>query len=344
MNNTRTNKTPTSTDNSGTRRSYPSLPTLALPNCARTKNVQAQNYDGMTDIIPKSRPTPNIATINVTTPRLTPKTPIVIPKVGTVKRTPTVINRRDVHTPDYDWSDDLDNHSLNEESSCLEPGENPWLPPKADGISDIKIAAITPIGTIAMVPTSDERPIATPRKPPLTPGRHLTLRVIDKQTGNVTIDPLLTSAIYLDCTKQSDQDYHHVANHMRTIAANTSRLQKQYSTEFRPLINVAGKVSYSVFEEALSIYENNQVYYQNQLDDRTADINAIGAGLTTLEHWFACIIEPKPQDDPKSWIERELTKITNGITIYCDPELHKYIRPFTPNIISLIKQYQNGLS
>jgi hypothetical protein len=113
---------------------------------------------------------------------------------------------------------------------------------------------------------------------------------------------------------------------MRAIAANTMTLQKQYCTVLRPLINVGGKVSVTVFEEALSIYENNQVYYQDRIDDHSISIDAIKAGLTELERWFANIPEPKPVDDVEAWREREIQRQTKGLTAYCDPELHKYIR------------------
>lgn len=81
------------------------------------------------------------------------------------------------------------------------PGENLWLVSKNGNQSEIKITAITPIGTIAIVPTTDKRPPPTPRRllPP-TPTRHLTLRVINENTGDVKIDPLLTATIYFDCT------------------------------------------------------------------------------------------------------------------------------------------------
>jgi len=224
-------------------------------------------------------------------------------------------------------------------SSKLE-NEDPWIPPKTDGPPDIKIAAVTPIGTIAMVPTSDKRP-ATPKRLSITPRQHLTLKII-----NGTEDPILTTAIYLDCTKQEDQDYHHVSEKMRKISTNTMTLQKQYSNEYKPLIDIRGKVSHSIFEEALSIYENNQVFYQDRIDsigEGQQDLDTIRIGLTTLEHWFGCIIEPKSQDDLISWKERELFKITKGLTAYCDPELYKYIQPFPPQIIEFIKQNHIGL-
>jgi hypothetical protein len=342
----------------------PSHPNLTLPKFARNKNTKSepnqsiQQIQPVTNTIPQIKRTPAKAIINgvIQLEETVPpsaKTPLIIPKIGIIKGTPTtplhIISEENeqIHGSKDPFLDNLSKidhiYPVDKNNTELQLDENPWLPPKIDGISDVKIAAITPIGTIAMVPTSDKRPPVTPRKLPATPGRHLTLRVIDENTGEVKIDPILTTTIYLDCTKQEDQDYYHVSNRMRKITANTTTLQKQYSTEFKPLINITGKVSYSQFEEALSIYENNQVYYQDRLDDHTLDLDSIRIGLTTLEHWFACIIEPKSQDDPDSWRERELSKLTKGITSYCDSDLYKYIQPLPPHIISFIQQCHVGL-
>lgn len=258
-----------------------------------------------------------------------PSSPLYIPKIGMVK-TPSVTS------PTYRVVPTTP-------SQLLAPGENPWLPPKVDGSSDIKIAAITPIGTIAMVPTCDKRAPVTPRRLPPTPNRHLTLRVVDENTGETKIDPLLTTTIYLDCTRPEDQDYNHVAQHMRDITVTTTTLQKQYSNTLRLLTNVTGRVSQRIFDDALSIYENNQVYYQDLIDDKTVDIQVIRDGLTTLEHWFASIIEPKATDDLAAWRERESLKLTKGITAYCDPELYQYIQPLPDNIRLQIRQYHIGL-
>lgn len=260
-----------------------------------------------------------------------PKTPLIIPKIG-------------IKFP------------LNEESeeTSLKPGENPWILQRSEKPSDVKIAAITPIGTIAMVPTIDKRPPVTPRHivhlglnnlqggqvGMATPGRHLTLRVIDETTGVVKIDPILTASIYLDCTKPEDQAYDHVANKMRNITQNMITLQKQYTNVLKPLLNVSGRVSHSIFEEALSIYENNQVYYQDRIDDHSLDIPTIRARLTELEQWFMCIIEPRATDDLNSWREREQSKLIKGVSTYCDPELYPYISPLPAHIRSMIQQYQ----
>ena len=338
-------------------------PGLKLPNFARNKKIP-NNPNGpngfpvigsVVPIVQIATPpitlrTPAIGIVNNVIPNTIPRppTPLVIPNIGTVKKEPV--------TP----------------SQVLQIGENPWLRNKVPGSSDIKITSITPIGTIPMVPTCDKRP-RTPRRIPPTPGKQLTLRVVDENTGQPIVDPILTTTIYLDCTKPEDQDYNYVSERMRAITANTVNLQKQYSNEYRPLINVNGLVSPQTFEEALTIYENNQVYYQDCLDDHKLDLPKglkvlpvgdteyllprgnlpanrlkidlpnIKAGLTSLEHWFMFIIEPRSTDDIESWREREKCKVLNGISAYCDPELHQHIQPLPQNSRELIRQYHHGL-
>jgi len=271
--------------------------------------------------------TPAVAIVGNNVDACNARTPLVIPRIGIVKGS---------HNND----------------SILKPGENPWLISKNERSAEVKITAITPIGTIAMVPTLDKRPPPTPRRvpPPIattpapgqTPTRHLTLRVIDENTGDVKIDPLLSATIYLDCTRPEDQDYNHVANKMRAITENTITLQKQYINQLRPLPKIHGKVSHDIFEEALSVYENNQVYYQDRIDDHGLDAPTIKQKLTELEHWFMHIIEPsvkgRDQDEIEARKEREQSKITRGISAYCDPELYPYITPAGKEIRAFIAQ------
>lgn len=77
-----------------------------------------------------------------------------------------------------------------------------------------------------------------------------------------------------------------------------------------------GKVSDQAFEEALSVYENNQVFYQDTIDDKSLDIPTIKQRLTELEHWFMCIIEPfhgGDTEEKEAWQQRERFKIIKGI-------------------------------
>lgn len=305
---------------------------------------------------PLQKRTPAIAIVDNKVPyqRLTltiptdsnPGTPVLaltIPNIGTPKNTPGSSSYTGTPRIGGGLVSNSETRQIYIPQNILKHGEDPWLPPKIDGPNDIRIIAITPIGTISLVETADKRPPTPRRRLPTTPGKHLTLNVINEKTGLPIVDPLLTATIYLDCTKPEDQDYHHVANKMHTLNANMSTFQKRYITELKPIPALAGKVSPIQFEEALLIYENNQVYYQDRIDDKSIDMNTIRTRLTELEHWFICIIEPRALDDINSWRERELSKFSRGISSHCDPELHKYIRPIDSQQQQFIRNYHIGI-
>ena len=195
------------------------------------------------------------------------------------------------------------------------PGENPWIPEVRKGAGEIKIAGITPIGNIAPVPTADNRPPPTPR----------TLqRQIQQQTREEADPVMINATIYLDCTKPEDVPYDYVAKRMQSISQTTTNLQKQYANTFQPLPALSGWVTPAQFEQALAIYENNQVYYQDCLDNKTLSKAEISSGLTTLEQWFVRIVEPLSLEGSK---DREQEKTRSGRSAYCDPELYSYIVP-----------------
>ena len=241
------------------------------------------------------------------------RSPLYVPKIGMIK--------------DNGGSkivEDSESKSYKMKKTVLQPGENPWLQKRVEGCNEIKIMAITPIGKISMVPTSDRRPEQTPRRVPMSPTRALKLRVI----GEKNIDPMMNVSIYLDCGKE-DREYNYVAERMKKITNNTITQQKKYATELRDIISISGRVKENKFEEALSIYENNQVYYQDRLDDKMMELSKIKTELTNLEYWFGQIIEPIIEGEEEICKEHELVKITKGRTAYCDPELYEYIEPFT---------------
>jgi hypothetical protein len=264
------------------------------------------------------------------TPRQQPVTPSTLrgpaTKQGQIPMTPSVF-RQAIKTP-------MQQHIVIE--------NDPWMPERPSRPPDIKIIGITPVGTIPAVPTAEKRP-DTPRYGPMTPHRSLTLEVVDPNTKVATIDPILTSAIYLDCTKPEDQDYNHVANRMRTISTTVSALRKSYQTSYRQVPALRGHVTHTQFEDALSAYENNQVYFQDRLDNKDMPIADINRHLTELEHWFMCIIEPRPRDDVDDWRRREASKIANKFSAYCDPELHKHIQPAPESVINYIRFYQQSV-
>lgn len=123
----------------------------------------------------------------------------------------------------------------------------------------------------------------------------------------------------------------------------TSNNQKKYLTKLIPLQDIQGIVTREVFESSLSIYENNQVYYQDRLEDGTMNIFSIKLALSHLEHWFAMILEPMDREDIDGWLSRESHKLINHITIFCDKNLLDHIDPISDSVINFIKISHHGI-
>jgi len=98
---------------------------------------------------------------------------------------------------------------------------------------------------------------------------------------------------------------------------------------------------YSMYEKALEVYENNQIYYLSQLEEGELSKEEVIKGLTDLECWFSQIIEPHPKLPPKrnpsktkirifmqemeEWIIRENEKFKKGRSYYCDERASKLL-------------------
>lgn len=164
---------------------------------------------------------------------------------------------------------------------------------------------------------------------------------IDKDKDN-EIDILMKATIYLDCTKPKDRGYNYVAERMRSISKVTKELRASYKNQLKTLPEISGIVDQASFDYLLNIYENNQVYYQDCLDEGTLTLEQVKENLTFLEYWFMCIIEPKPQDPEEliDWKQRESGKITAGHSGYCDPELYPLIAPPPKALIEYIQKFK----
>ncbi len=91
------------------------------------------------------------------------------------------------------------------------------------------------------------------------------------------------------------------------------------------LIKINSRKRYN-FNEALSIYENNQSYYLDLIENNIEKVNLIIKDVEALERWFLFVKEPKPinEDDIEEWNKREQFKIVYGYSKYFDPTLLYY--------------------
>ena len=173
-------------------------------------------------------------------------------------------------------------------------------------------------------------------------------------------EPILIGDIYLDKKNSKGRDYHYVSRNMQSVTSQittqNSILRSKYVTKYKNLIDTKGNVLSHIFDKCLRIYENNQLYYQECIDSAILSIEELEEGLTSLEHWFMLIIEPKEyaimgiedeeekNDCIETWREREVNKLINGYSNYCDPELCKYVSPLSKEDKTKLKKYHKKIN
>lgn len=160
---------------------------------------------------------------------------------------------------------------------------------------------------------------------------------IEPETGPMesAIKMASSASIYLSGVKMRDGELHRDNEKRRQAALNMEQIstmireaQNSLSNTLQEIPAQRGRVTRQTFDKFLDIYENNQEYYREYLENANgseAVLQIIREQLTILERWFICVVEPRPRNDAKDWAERELRKHKTGYSPYCDPGLMKYI-------------------
>jgi hypothetical protein len=207
--------------------------------------------------------------------------------------------------------------------------KDPWVYNPTMNERFTKIIGIDDYGNTCKIPTIDYQ---LPQ----------SIRNISEENDG-SDDYILIGDIFLDQKNSKGRDYNFVAQNMRNIALQTNNLRSLYANKFKPFDkNIKGKVTLEEYEELLEIYENNQVYYQDCIQNSTLTYDQLCIYLTELEYWFICIVEPYnyndyDPDEHSEWKSREQFKINKGYSGYCDPDLYFYIQqPLTQEIIKYI--------
>lgn len=214
--------------------------------------------------------------------------------------------------------------------------KDPWVYNPTINEKFTKVIGIDEYGNLCKIPTVDYQLPQTNR---------CTIEEHDESN-----DYILIGDIFLDQKNSKGRDYNYVAQNMRSIALQTNNLRSLYANKFRPFDNnIKGKVSLENYEELLEIYENNQVYYQDCIENSSLTYDQLCTCLTELEYWFICITEPYNYndydvDDYTEWKTREQFKLNKGYSGYCDPDLYFYIKqPLPQETINFIKYTHKNL-
>ena len=214
--------------------------------------------------------------------------------------------------------------------------KDPWVYDPVNNEKFSKIIGIDEYGNLCKIPTVDYQLPQTVRT---------VIEENDKSDDYITIGD-----IFLDQKNSKGRDYNYVSENMRNIAYQTNNLRSLYANKLRSFDkNIKGKVSSDEYEELLEIYENNQVYYQDCIENGSLTYDQLCICLTELEYWFICITEPYDYsdydvDDYVEWKTREQFKLNKGYSGYCDPDLYFYIKqPLSQETISCIKNSHKNL-
>jgi hypothetical protein len=278
-------------------------------------------------------------------PCVKPKVIITIPDIPSKQRTPASTptrQRTPASTPTRQIapSDFTPGRLILPNASRTPPrsevaSDDPWMPEETEGPKDVRILGLTPLGTLPAVPTSDDKP-ALPTIPARKP-QQIKLVVIDPKTGKPHVDSFYKMGVFMDYDTSKPSSL--VAEKMKSITNGIEQLHKNHSNVLKPLLGFEGLVDQAYFDQALAVYENNQVYYQERLENKTIDPNYAKRCLTDLEWWFMRIIEPMQNEEHQDWLERERSKLSTGRSPYCDSELHKYIDVADAGTLTVIKKY-----
>ena len=207
--------------------------------------------------------------------------------------------------------------------------KDPWIYKPTNAEKYTKIIGVDEYGNLTKLPTVDYD-LSQPDR-----------CKIEETDGSD--DYIVIGDIFLDQKNSKGKGYNYVSENMKNISLRTNELRSLYANKFKQYNkNTKGKVNFQQYEDLLEIYENNQVYYQDCIQNGSMTYDQLCVSITELEHWFICIVEPYnyedfDEDEYDEWKNRELFKLKKGYSGYCDPELYFYIQqPLPQNIINYI--------
>jgi hypothetical protein len=149
---------------------------------------------------------------------------------------------------------------------------------------------------------------------------NITNNVITSRASNRTVKRNVNP------DKKEEENFYKVVT--QTPSGQTVKVPTAFSfIKFKPKPCVNIKINYIKLEkkcsfvEALDIYENNQSYLLQEIEDNKNIKNT----LQELNTWFNKFKEPKPKSDVKEWQERIQFQKTNGYSSYLDKELIPFL-------------------
>lgn len=321
-----------------------SKPKIIKPNVSRSPKLSDvlsspyKNDSPQRLITPKINSSPKYDNVN-TSPKYNNRSPRCNNTPTTLQSPKVPRNTLQLYSPYKTTESDMTKSPLRRSLYNGEVYTDPWLNDMRNVVKDSKIIGVDKFGNSIPVPTANYS---------LKP---LEKYLINERTDYENdYDYIAIGDIYLDQKNSKGKDYNYVSRHMQELSQQTHSLRRQYANKFRDYdLNWKGRVNKKIFDEALEIYENNQVYFQDCIEESTVEYEELCEQLTKMEYWFIAIIEPYSYDEDdeveyEDWKCREKSKLTEGHSKYLDPELYDYIsNPLPSFLVKEIKKYHRGL-
>lgn len=217
--------------------------------------------------------------------------------------------------------------------------DNPWIY-ENDVIKRPRscIRSLSIIGKLERVPTVSNEKYRILTEPKFSENKKK--KMIDM---SIKIDPIIKTPFYFKNKNADPKEQKIVSKKMRKISENIINMSYDYINELLVVpFDVTEVKDINNFNKMLELYENNQNFYAEKLENHDITKEELSKELTILEEWFCNIVEPKPKNsyDVDDWKYREQFKIENGFSVFSDENLREFIHPLKKELLDNIKNKQ----
>lgn len=230
-----------------------------------------------------------------------------------------------------------------------------WTPKSSGHSFTPEIANLTPLDTAARLPTY----------PPNYNNTTNLLATLNPVDPIVAPEPPATiPPFFVEPQNKNDGRWSYVREKMTRLRAVIRYSTAQHQNVLQSCLPYTGEVSQAIYDDCLDVYENNQLYYQDEAQRRGVALSVFANELQQLEEWFVALIEPAPPFpgraptfNPKrptarqceerdrylylmseytEWHERAIHPLDNGHSVHCLPEVAELLRPLPPLLLRYV--------
>lgn len=231
------------------------------------------------------------------------------------------------NTPIYQ-NPEFNEKELDDRENAIDEIKIDFEPPEI--FKDITIVSLNPMGKPAKVETATYIPPPTPRViPKPVPKSDIKFTIMNDPANEIMF------------TLNREEDFEHKGQEFRNIRDTLLTATKPKTMELIPMPTIYGPVDFATFNRCLDIYEYNQNCMISILESIVVNEQVFIDSINNIEAWFMMIIEPIDRSNVAGWKVRELNKLRQHHSDYCDKSLRKYIRSMGSNVRNTILIYHS---